>query len=148
MLVRCRWSEFRGGSTPRIADIVIVNSFFLQETEHVVENIVAVSLTSEEETLGEFSPGTAEIRHFADDEDSDTTISGRLGINRMDEDFAVLETHGDDFVVNVQLTVAGLSILSFDAMDESGGFRVKTVQAIGLFVENSVIFCNELPTNF
>jgi hypothetical protein len=99
--VDCRCSGFRDGSTPRIADIVTVNGFFLQETEHVIKNIVTVSLTSEEEALGEFSPGTAMIGHFADDEDSDTTIGGGLGINRVDEDFAVLETHGEDFVVNV-----------------------------------------------
>jgi hypothetical protein len=98
--------------------------------------------------LGEFSPGPAEIRHFSDDEDSNATIGRRLGINRVDEDFAVLETHGDDFSVNVQLTVAGLPILSFDAMDEGRGFRVKTVQAIGLLVKHRVIFCNKLPTNF
>jgi hypothetical protein len=46
ILVDCCCSEFRGSSTPRIANIVTVNGFFLQETEHVVKNIITVGLTS------------------------------------------------------------------------------------------------------
>jgi hypothetical protein len=166
LFVGCHWSKFWGGSTPRLAYIVTVNGFFLEETEHVVEHIVTISLTSEEETLRKLPPGTTEVGHFADDKDCDATIGGRLGVNGVNEYFTVLETHGDNFVVNVlfkkrvrvrkssaesenhQLTVARLPILSLNAVDEGGRFGVKTMQTVGLLVENGVVFCNKLPTNF
>lgn len=60
--------------TLELASLVVLNSFFLQETEDIIENKVTVWLLSEEEGLHEFTPRLSVIRHFTDDLDDDTAI--------------------------------------------------------------------------
>ena len=45
------------------------------------------------------------------------------------------------------LTITRFAILSLGAMDESGGFCVKTVQTIGLFIDKGIILRNKLPSD-
>jgi hypothetical protein len=40
------------------------------------------------------------VGHFADDLNYDPSIRRGLGVDGMDEDFAVLETDGGDLIVN------------------------------------------------
>jgi hypothetical protein len=45
------------------------------------------------------------------------------------------------------LTVAWLAVLALSAMDESRRFSIKTVQTIGLFIDESIVLGNKLPSN-
>ena len=45
------------------------------------------------------------------------------------------------------LTVAWLTILSFSAMDEGGVFIIKTMQTIGVFVDEGIVLRNKLPAD-
>lgn len=46
------------------------------------------------------------------------------------------------------LTETRLPILALCTMNESGGFSVKTVQTIGLFVDKGIVLRNKLPADF
>lgn len=90
----CSGSDFWGSrSALRLAGIVTLHSFFFEEAEHVIEDKVPIWLFSQEEALDEFAPRAIVIGHLADNQDGDTTVGGRLCVNRVDEDFAVLEAH-------------------------------------------------------
>jgi hypothetical protein len=45
------------------------------------------------------------------------------------------------------LTVAWLAVLTLGAMDEGGCFSVKTVETIWLFIDESIVLGNKLPSN-
>jgi hypothetical protein len=112
-----RWAGFRGkfvGNCGRgdfgrsrgafcLACVITLNSLLLEETEHVVEDEVTIWLLGEEKALDELAPWATLVGHFADDEDGDTTICRGLRVYGMNKDFAVLESHGRDFVVDFLL---------------------------------------------
>jgi hypothetical protein len=83
-----------------IRSIIILGSFFLEEAEDVVEHEIAVWLFSKEKGLNEFAPRLVVIGHLADDLDDDAAVCRGLGVDGVDEDFAVLEADGGYLVVN------------------------------------------------
>jgi hypothetical protein len=83
-----------------LTDIIALNSLLLQETEDVVEDEVAIRLFSEKKGLHEFAPRVAVVGHFADDLNYNPSIRRGLGVDGMDEDFAVLETDRGDLIVD------------------------------------------------
>lgn len=78
----------------------ILNGLLLQEAEDVIEDKIAIWLLCKEESLDELLPRLTAIAHLANDLDDNTTRRRSLRIHRMDEDLAVLETDGENFVVN------------------------------------------------
>jgi hypothetical protein len=108
------------------------------------------------------------VGHFTDDLDDDAAVCRGLRVDRVDEDFAVLEADGGDLVVNFLqttqpseplmpqrksnplphlLTVAWLAIFTLGTMNEGGSFSVKTMQTIWLLIDKSIILGNKLPSN-
>jgi hypothetical protein len=57
-------------------------------------------LFSKEKSLNEFAPGFVVIGHFTNDLDDDTAACRRLSIDRVNENFAILEADGGNLVVN------------------------------------------------
>jgi hypothetical protein len=104
-------------------------------------------LFCKEESLHKLSPRVAMVRHFADDLNDDAAICRGLRVYRVDENFAVLETEGGDFVVDFLLAEARLDFLTLCAMNEGRGFGVEAMQTIGMFIDKGVILRNELPSN-
>lgn len=103
---RCGWfecSRFRGGrgGTRVCVAHIILNGIFLEKTEDVVENKVAVGLFCKEECLDKLSPGITTVRHFADDLNDNAAVGRGLRVYGVDENFAVLETDGSDLVVDL-----------------------------------------------
>jgi len=82
-----------------------LNSLFLQEAEDVIEDKVAVRLLGKEEGLDEFAPGSTFICHLANDLNDDTVICTRLSVDRVDIDFAIVETKGSDLVMDFLRTI-------------------------------------------
>lgn len=78
----------------------ILDRLLLQEAEDVIENKIAIWLLCKEECLDELLPGLTAITHLANDLDDNTARRRSLRIHRMDEDLAVLETDGENFIVN------------------------------------------------
>jgi hypothetical protein len=126
---------------------IILDGIFFEEPEDVVENKVAVWLFCEEESLDKLSPGITTVGHFTDDLDDDTAIGRGLRIYGVNVDFAILETDGSDFVMDLLLAETGFNFLSLCAMNKGGGFGVEAMQTIGLFVDIRVILGDELPSN-
>jgi hypothetical protein len=58
-----------------------LNSLFLQETEDVIEDKIAVWLLGKEEGLHEFAPRSTFICHLANDLNDDTAIGTGLGVD-------------------------------------------------------------------
>ena len=80
--------------------LALFNRLFLQEAENVVKDEVAVGLLSKEESLDKFPPWLPTVGHLPNHLNNNTSIGRRLGIDRVNEDFAVLETDGGDFSVD------------------------------------------------
>ena len=81
--------------------LALFNRLLLQEAENVVKDEVAIRLLSEEEGLDKLFPVLALVRHFTNDLDDDATVRRGLGIDRMNEDLAVLEANLRDLVVDL-----------------------------------------------
>src|SRR6202011_1048096 len=84
----------------RLTSIIALNSLFLQEAEDIIEDKVSIRLFGKEERLHELTPWVTVVRHFSDNLDNDAAVCGGLGVDGMDEDFAVLEADGGDLVVD------------------------------------------------
>lgn len=46
------------------------------------------------------------------------------------------------------LAETGLAVLALSTMNESGGFVVEAVEAVGVLVDKGVVLRNELPADF
>ena len=75
--------------------------FFLEVSEDVVEDKVAVGLFGQEECLGELSPWATVVGHFTNNEEDDSPSCRCLRVDRVDEDFAVVVTDGVDTFVDL-----------------------------------------------
>ena len=75
-------------------------NLLLEIAEDIVEDKVAVWLFGKEEGLGEFAPCPIVIGHFADNEDDDTAVGGRLGIDVVNVDLALVVADSGDAVVD------------------------------------------------
>jgi hypothetical protein len=86
-----------------IRAVILLDCFFLEEAEDVVEYKIAIWLFCEEKSLDEFAPRLVVVGHLADDLDDDTAVCRGLGIDGVDEDFTVLEADGGYLVVDFLL---------------------------------------------
>lgn len=68
--------------------------------EQIVQHEVAIGLLSEEEGLNKLLPRLALVRHLANDLDDDAVVGGRLGVDVVDKDFAVVVAQAHDLVVD------------------------------------------------
>jgi hypothetical protein len=78
-------------------------AFLLEVTADVVQDEVAIGLFGEEERLGELAPGSASVRHLADNLNDDAALRRALTVNIADVDLAVFEAERHDLVVNFLL---------------------------------------------
>lgn len=81
--------------------VLDLSGVLLQETEDVVEHKVTVGLLRKEESLRKLAPRLATVGHLANDLDDDAVVRGRLGVDRADEDLAVLKLERGNFVVDI-----------------------------------------------
>lgn len=99
--LRCSCRDRAGvGGVGGLTGIVRLDSLLLEETENVVKDKVSVGLFGKEEGLDKLAPWLGVVGHFTDDLNDDATVGRGLSIDRVDENFAIFETDGRDFVVD------------------------------------------------
>ena len=146
--------------------VIRVHRFLLKETEDVIEDKVSVRLLGQEKRLRELAPKIATIGHFADDLDDDPAICRGLRVDRVDEDFAVLEPDRNNLVVDFLrgdialenlargekvahlLPITWAAIFALCTMDKGRVFGVKAVESVWLLVDEGVVLGDELPSDF
>ena len=79
---------------------LIFHGVFFQEAEDVVENEVTARLLREEESLNKLLPWLAPVAHLTDHLNYNPTRCRGLSINRVNKNLAILETDGENFIMD------------------------------------------------
>ena len=83
-----------------LAFIIALSGLLFEEAEDIVEDKIPIWLLRKEERLNKLFPSFSAIGHFTDDLDDDASICGRLSINGVNENLAILETDGSNTIVD------------------------------------------------
>jgi hypothetical protein len=91
-----RLSDRRGNL---LGDALILLNLLDEVAEDVVENVVAIGLLSQNESLGELARGLGLVGDLANDGDEDV-VEGGLGVDVQNANLAVLEVKGLDLIID------------------------------------------------